>query len=120
MKRWSLAAATTALIGMGTVAAGAAAPATDTPAFAGRRLWLKENCYGCHGPHAGGGIATRIQGAGGIVPYAVSGGFAAYGMPNFSSQLTSTDISNLTAYVNVAGTSAEPTFLQWWKAVPQN
>jgi mono/diheme cytochrome c family protein len=120
MPRWSFGAAALALIGMGTVVAGAAAPKTDTPAFAGRRLWLKENCYGCHGPHAGGGIAVRIQGLGSLVPYAVGGGFAGFGMPNFSSQLTSTDISNLSAYVNVAGTPAEPTFLQWWKAVPQN
>ena len=30
------------------------------------------------------------------------------------------DISNLQAYVNVAGTSNEPTFLQWWAKNPKN
>ncbi len=98
----------------------AAPQAAGTPAFEGRRLWLKFNCYGCHGMHAGGAIAENIQGFGGGVPFAVGGGESGFGMPNFSSRLTSTDIANLSAYVNVAGTPSEPTFLQWWKAVPGN
>lgn len=91
-----------------------------TPAFEGRRVWLKLNCYSCHGMHAGGEIAENIQGLGAAVPFAVNGGESGLGMPNFSSRLTQTDISNLTAYVNVAGTPDEPTFLQWWKADPKN
>ncbi len=107
----------------GRAAAAGAAPAAasaGTPAFEGRRLWLKLNCYSCHGMHAAGGIAQRVQGLGFIVPAAVGGAFAGSGMPIFSSHLTSTDISNLSAYVNVAGTPSEPTFLQWWKVVPGN
>ena len=100
--------------------AAVSAPTTGTPEFEGRRLWLKYNCYSCHGMHAAGAIAINIQGFGGAVPFAVGGGEAGFGMPNFSKYLSATDISNLSAYVNVAGTAAEPTFLQWWKANPKN
>jgi len=95
-----------------------ARPATLSSAGEGRRLWLEYNCYGCHGLHGAGQIAVNVQGLGGLVQYYVTGSGVPFGMPNFSSELSSTDITNLANYLNVAGTPAEPIFLEWWLANP--
>lgn len=89
------------------------------PAGEGRRVFLRENCYGCHGGHAGGGMGPNFrdhrpdQDA---VEQAVEEGRPG-GMPAFPN-LGELDIQNLSAYFRSLRTSAEPTFTHWWEPVP--
>ena len=85
-----------------------------TDAQRGRWIWLKNNCAGCHGDNAKGGMGPNIQfkeignvkdavtgGAGGMTPY-----------PN----ITTTDMTMLTIYLNSFGKAGEPKFICWWKS----
>jgi mono/diheme cytochrome c family protein len=97
----------------------AAAAVPLSPAGEGRRVYLRENCYGCHGGRAGGGMGPNFRNdrpdAGDIreaVLQGEEGGMPAY--PNMSAL----DIQNLGAYFRSLRTSAEPTFTHWWEPVP--
>jgi len=90
-----------------------------SPAGEGRRVYLRENCYGCHGGRAGGGIGPNFRDNVPLysdvvtaVQVGLSGGMPAY--PN----VTPLDIQNLSAYFQSLRTPAEPTFTHWWEAVP--
>lgn len=104
------------------LAAGAALLLTATtasaldPAGEGRRLYLSQNCYGCHGGRAGGGMGPNLRREADDVREAVREGRDG-GMPAFRN-LTRTDIDNLEAYFRSLRTPAEPTFVHWWEAVP--
>ena len=87
-----------------------------TPAQEGRRVFLRENCYGCHGGRAGGGMGPNLRGEAEDVSEAVHEGEEG-GMPAYP-KMTSLDIQNLQAYFRSIRTSAEPTFTHWWEAVP--
>jgi cytochrome c551 len=87
-----------------------------TPAGEGRRIFLRENCYGCHGGRAGGGMGPNLRGGADDVRDAVEEGLQG-GMPRFPN-LSRQDIDNLEAYFRSIRTPAEPTFTQWWEAVP--
>lgn len=96
----------------------AASPQALSPAEEGRRSYLKLNCYGCHGMFAAGAMGPSIIGAErGDVSEAVLQG-KGEGMPSFRDYVTSTDITNLTRYLDSIGTPAEPVFMDWWKKVP--
>jgi mono/diheme cytochrome c family protein len=89
------------------------------PAEEGRRIYLRENCYGCHGGRAGGGMGPQFRRErpdAGDIGEAVRKGEEG-GMPAYP-HLTAQDISNLSAYFRTLRTSAEPTFTHWWEAVP--
>lgn len=93
-----------------------------TPPEEGRRLFLANNCYGCHGPNASGGGfvgAPNLRGGeaelGDLIEVLRQGGER--GMPAFPN-LKSTDIQNLAAYFRSMGTPSEPTFNLWWEPVP--
>jgi len=89
-----------------------------SPAGEGRRVYLSQNCYGCHGGRAGGGMGPNFRDnvpAPADVTAAVLG--LSGGMPPYPG-LTSTDISNLSAYFQSLRTAGEPTFTRWWEAVP--
>src|SRR5690348_15583577 len=62
----------------------------------GRRQFLKNNCYGCHGGRGGGGMGPNLRGGDVDVEEAVQG--LPGGMPAFRN-LTETDINNLEAYI---------------------
>lgn len=87
-----------------------------TPAEEGRRVYLRENCYGCHGGRAGGGMGPNLRREADDVSEAVregeDGGMPAY--PN----LSRLDIQNLRAYFRSIRTAAEPTFTHWWEPIP--
>jgi mono/diheme cytochrome c family protein len=87
-----------------------------TPAQEGRKVYLRENCYGCHGGRAGGGMGPNLRSEADDVREAVhqgeEGGMPAY--PNVSNA----DIQFLQAYFRSIRTAAEPTFTHWWEAVP--
>lgn len=92
--------------------------ATLSPAGEGRRLFLELNCYSCHGMSAQGGMGPNIQHAeSGDVSEALIEGEDS-GMRSFSGYVTTTDINNITAYLQSIGTSSEPKFNDWWVPVP--
>jgi mono/diheme cytochrome c family protein len=90
------------------------------PAGNGRRLFLKLNCYLCHGGNAGGGTGPNIQGANIDAVYeATQEGEPYSGMPSFKKWTTFADVQNLTAYLGSIGTKSEPTWYDWWVAHPK-
>jgi mono/diheme cytochrome c family protein len=93
-----------------------------SPAEEGRRLYLSNNCYGCHGDVGGGSAygapAFRREGAElGDLTEAIQEG-EDRGMPAFPNLNNTTAINNLYAYLSSLGSSSEPTFYDWWEAVP--
>ena len=90
------------------------------PAGNGRRLFLKLNCYLCHGGNAAGAIAPNIQGANIDDVYeATQEGEPFSGMPSFKKWTTYADVKNLTAYLDSIGTKSEPTWYDWWEPHPK-
>lgn len=84
----------------------------------GRRLFLKLNCYGCHGMYATGGMGPNIVHADtDTVRAAVLGGRAG-GMPSFAAYVNDRDIRRLAAYLQSIGSTVEPKFKDWWEDVP--
>jgi mono/diheme cytochrome c family protein len=84
----------------------------------GRRLYLKLNCYSCHGMAAAGGMGPAIAHAeAGDVGEAVRQGMEG-GMRSYRGLVTVRDVSNLSAYLRSIGTPAEPTFRDWWVPIP--
>jgi mono/diheme cytochrome c family protein len=99
-------------------AAGHAPPMLD-PIEKGRRLFLKLNCYSCHGAFAGGGIGPGLAGATrDEVEFNVLNGNAG-GMPSFAQFVDENNITNLALYLESIGTDKEPKFFDWWKKDPQ-
>lgn len=111
-----------ALALLALVAMGGALPASAkalNAAGEGRRLYLKLNCYGCHGMSGLGAMGPRLKGEGELedVTEAVMFG-ADEGMPSYRKYVTSTDIKNIAAYLRSLGTKSEPTFNHWWEDNP--
>ncbi len=86
----------------------------------GRRLYLRLNCYGCHGMAGQGGMGRALGGrnlSASFVTIWINAG--PNGMPVYRGQVSPTDISNITTYLNSIGTPAEPTFNRWWQTNPK-
>ncbi len=98
--------------------AALAAAATPLPASSeGRRLFLKLNCYGCHGMNGAGVMGPRLRGMDDDVSEIVRDGSDS-GMPAFRRYVTTQDLTNLTAYIRSLGTKFEPVFTHWWEPYP--
>ena len=85
----------------------------------GRRIFVRENCYSCHGGFAGGGFCPSLREDRpdeSDVEKVVREGTET-GMPRFP-QLRERDIVNLCAYFQSLRTRREPTFTHWWEPVP--
>jgi hypothetical protein len=85
----------------------------------GRRIYMRENCYVCHGGFAGGGMCPSLRDPRPQVDEVrevVQNG-TPNGMPPFP-ELTEQDIQNLCAYMQSLRTPCEPTFTHWWEPVP--
>ena len=114
--------ATAAALGLVIAAAGALALKADDAngnPIEGRRQFLKNNCYSCHGGRAGGGMCPEFRSDPpdqDDVANAVRNGTPT-GMPAFPN-LTSQDIADIAAYFQTLRTPREPTFTHWWEAVP--
>lgn len=94
-----------------------------TPAEEGRRLFLANNCYGCHGLHGEGGsfvgapnLRTGEYDSSNLSDVLREG--KSRGMPAFPKLFNNTDINYLYAYMQSLGTPEEPTFNVWWEPVP--
>ena len=84
----------------------------------GRRLFLKLNCYGCHGMFATGGMGPNIVHAerGDVREVLLHG--EDKGMRSYKDYVSDTDITNIAAYLQSIGSPNEPTFKDWWKKNP--
>ncbi|MGC4076355.1 MAG: cytochrome c [Rubrivivax sp.] len=101
-----------------SLAAFPTATATLPPEGEGRRLYLKLNCYGCHGMAAGGGMGPKIVHAeyndvAEVLKQGEDGG-----MRSYKSYVTTVDINNIAAYLRSIGTPSEPKWRDWWVPVP--
>jgi mono/diheme cytochrome c family protein len=85
----------------------------------GRRIYVRENCYICHGGFVGGGMCPSLRDRRPDyeeVREAVRRGTRS-GMPQFP-ELTDQDIRNIATYFQTLRTQREPTFTHWWEPVP--
>ena len=85
----------------------------------GRRIFMRENCYICHGGYAGGFMCPSLREDKpdyDRVKEVVRNGTPS-GMPRFP-ELTDQDIRNLATYFQTLRTCDEPTFFHWWEPVP--
>jgi mono/diheme cytochrome c family protein len=85
----------------------------------GRRIYMRENCYVCHGGYVGGGMCPSLRDRKpdyDEVREAVRRGTPS-GMPQFP-ELTDVDIRNIATYFQTLRTQREPTFTHWWEPVP--
>ena len=118
MRRWLFAMAAMATLAGVPVPARSADSAPLPPEGEGRRLFLKLNCYGCHGMYATGGMGPNIVHAErGDVREAVMRGEDG-GMPSFHQYVGDKDIRRLAAYLKSIGTEKEPFFKDWWIDIP--
>jgi cytochrome c len=74
--------------------------------IAGRKLFVENNCYICHGGRGGGGMCPSLRD----------------NKPDqgdvFAAILARPDMEDLFAYIDSLRTPAEPTFTHWWEANP--
>lgn len=84
----------------------------------GRRQFLKLNCYSCHGMDAKGGMGPRITRRDRAEVAAALTFGRPGGMRSFAGIVREVDITNITAYLGSIGTPEEPTFNDWWQAIP--
>ena len=85
----------------------------------GRRVFVRENCYSCHGGFAGGGFCPSLREDPpdeSDVEEVIEEG-TENGMPPFP-HLNEEDIENLAAYFQTLRTRREPTFTHWWEPIP--
>jgi mono/diheme cytochrome c family protein len=85
----------------------------------GRRIFMRENCYICHGGYAGGAMCPSLRERKpdyDRVREVVRNG-TPNGMPRFP-ELTDQDIRNVATYFQTLRTCDEPTFTHWWEPVP--
>jgi len=115
----ALVLATTAVTVQPIEAAAMAARDNDGNPREGRRIFLRENCYGCHGGRAGGGMCPSLREDRpdeDDVRRVVRNGTPS-GMPRFP-ELDEEDIRNLAAYFDTLRSDEEPVFTHWWEPVP--
>ncbi len=80
----------------------------------GRRLFVRYNCSGCHGGHAGGGMGPSLRDAAWIYGGDDSHVFdsiaegRAHGMPSWGGKIPQQEIWQLVAYIKSLRTPDEP------------
>lgn len=91
----------------------------DGDSINGRRLFLSQNCYGCHGRGGGGmGPSLREDRPHGDDAAGVIRNGTPNGMPPFRDRLNAQEIADLLAYIHSLRSNEEPTFTHWWEPVP--
>lgn len=86
----------------------------------GRRIFVRENCYSCHGGFAGGAMCPSLREDPpdeSDVEDVIEEG-TENGMPPFPHLNNEEDIENLAAYFQTLRTRREPTFTHWWEPIP--
>lgn len=105
----TLAAASGSGVGTGQTATG--------DRINGRKVFLRENCYICHGGRAGGGMCPSLRadkpGLDDVMEVVLQG--TSNGMPSFRGRVSTQEIRDLSAYIRSLRTAQEPTFTHWWE-----
>jgi cytochrome c oxidase cbb3-type subunit 3 len=87
----------------------------------GRKLFLANNCYICHGGRGGGGMCPSLRddrpNQNDVADALLNG--KPSGMPSFARLLTNFDIADLAAYIKSMRSGTEPTFTEWWLPPPR-
>jgi mono/diheme cytochrome c family protein len=83
----------------------------------GRKVFLRENCYSCHGGRAGGGMCPSLRedppDESDIDDVIEEG--TENGMPSYEGRVSEREIEDLAAYFETLRTPREPTFTHWWE-----
>jgi len=83
----------------------------------GRRVFLRENCYICHGGRAGGGMCPSFRDDPpdeSDIDKVIEEGTES-GMPSYRGRVTEREIEDIAAYFESLRTAREPTFTHWWE-----
>ena len=83
----------------------------------GRKVYLRENCYICHGGRVGGGMCPSFRDDPrdqSDVEDAVFNGTSP-GMPSYRGRITQQEIADIAAYFATLRSVREPTFTHWWE-----
>ena len=86
----------------------------------GRAIFVRDNCSGCHGNDAGGGMGPNLRESGpndDDVRDAVLNGRRT-GMPSYRGLLGERDIQHLIAYLDTLENDDEPVGTHWWEVIP--
>jgi cytochrome c551 len=109
----------TALAAAAPMAAADSGGDDDGNPIEGRRVFLRENCYSCHGGRAGGGMCPSLRedppDESDIEDVLEEG--TPNGMPRYP-HLRERDAENLAAYFETLRTAQEPVFTHWWEKRP--
>jgi mono/diheme cytochrome c family protein len=93
------------------------AGADDGDRINGRKVFLRENCYICHGGRGGGGMCPSLRedppGESDIDDVIEEG--TPNGMPSYRGRVSEREIEDLAAYFESFRSSREPTFTHWWE-----
>jgi mono/diheme cytochrome c family protein len=98
-------------------AAAAGAMREDGDRINGRKVFLRENCYVCHGGRVGGGMCPSFRDDPpdhSDVEHAIEDGTPT-GMPSFRARVTKSEALDIAAYFASLRTTREPTFTHWWE-----
>ena len=116
---WTVAsAAFVTLASSGAALAGA----DDGNPVVGRAIFVRDNCYSCHGTFGGGGMGPNLrddQPNGDAVRDAVLNGKPA-GMPSFRGLLDDNDVAHLIEYLDTLESNDEPVSTHWWEVIPSH
>jgi mono/diheme cytochrome c family protein len=83
----------------------------------GRRVYLRENCYICHGGRVGGGMCPSFRDDPpdeSDIDHAIEDGTES-GMPSYRGRVSEKEIEDIAAYFESLRTAREPTFTHWWE-----
>ena len=113
------AAATAAFVTLSSSGAALAGDDDGNPVI-GRAIFVRDNCYSCHGTFGGGGMGPNLrqdQPDDDEVRDAVLNGMPA-GMPSFRRLLGDKDVEDLIAYLDTLERDEEPVSTHWWEFIP--
>lgn len=118
-----------ALLGLAGAAVAFVALTSSAPAIGGdddgnpvigRAIFVRDNCYSCHGTFGGGGMGPNLRDESlndDEVRDAVLRGTPT-GMPSFRGLLGERDIEHLTEYLDTLEDDDEPVSTHWWEFIP--
>jgi mono/diheme cytochrome c family protein len=88
----------------------------------GRAIFVRDNCYSCHGTFGGGGDGPNLREDPpdqDDVEEAVLEGMPT-GMPSFARLLDRNEVADLAAYIQTLGSIEEPVSTHWWEFIPSH
>ena len=114
-----LAAASAAFVTLASSGAALAGDDDGNPVI-GRAIFVRDNCYSCHGTFAQGAMGPNLRDESlnddEVREVVLNGTFT--GMPSFRGLLGERDIAHLTEYFDTLEHDDEPLSTHWWEFIP--